>query len=163
MITGATAMMMCVLAALWIRHRLRRRLRITPAARSTAPTLWLVSPTAAAWLHHRLRRVGASAHAASTLDPALTDLANELVADAVSLEPAVVAVAGTVDHDDPPGTVGPGLRIFSSPPGSSPCSSVRAATGPVRRFACTTGSMLSAAARQELADIEAASGLRTPA
>jgi hypothetical protein len=93
LIATAVVWAICLLGVLWVRHRLRRRLRIAPRVRSTAPTLWLVSPTSAARLHHRLRRVGASARAASTLDPALTDLADALIVEALTLEPAVVSVA----------------------------------------------------------------------
>lgn len=95
LIMGVVAWTACALAALWVRHRVRRRLRISPAVRSAAPTVWLASLSASARLHHRLRRVGASARAAGTLDPSLAGLADELVRSAVMLEPAVVAVART--------------------------------------------------------------------
>jgi hypothetical protein len=95
LITGVVAWTACALAALWVRHQMRRRLRISPAVRSAAPTVWLASPSAPARLHHRLRRVGASARAAGALDPALAGLVDELVLSAVMLEPAVVAVART--------------------------------------------------------------------
>ena len=48
----------------------------------------------AARLHRRLRRVSTAAQLAGRLDPALTDLADELVAEALALEPGVLAVAG---------------------------------------------------------------------
>ena len=82
-------------AVLWVRHRVRRRLRIAPAVRSAAPTSFVVSATPAARLHRRLRRVATGALLASRLDPGLADLADELIAEAVALEPAVVAVART--------------------------------------------------------------------
>ena len=61
---------MCVLAALWVRHRVRRRLRIAPRVRSAAPTLFVVSAGPAARLHRRLRRVSTAAQLAGRLDPA---------------------------------------------------------------------------------------------
>jgi len=42
-------------AALWVRHRLRRRLRPAPGVRSGAPLRWLVVPSGAAARHRRLR------------------------------------------------------------------------------------------------------------
>jgi hypothetical protein len=95
LIAGSVTAATCVLAALWVRHRLRRALRIAPGVRSSAPTRWLVSPTAAARLHRRLRTVAAAAALASTLDPGLASLAGELVSEALALEPQVIALAGT--------------------------------------------------------------------
>ncbi|MET0903487.1 MAG: hypothetical protein ABWZ52_09625 [Acidimicrobiales bacterium] len=95
LIAGVAMSVSCVLAVLWVRHRLRRTLRIDPAVRSVAPTLWIVTPTAAARLHRRLRVVAASARLASTCDPGLSPLANELVGEALALEPSVLAVTGT--------------------------------------------------------------------
>jgi hypothetical protein len=94
LIAGAVTGAMGLLAVLWVRHRLRRALRITPGVRSAAPTAWLVSPASAARLHRRLRTVGRSAGLASTLDPGLVPVASELAGEAVALEPQVVAVAG---------------------------------------------------------------------
>ena len=93
----ATGLMLALggLAVLWVRHRLRRRLRITPTKRAAAPTSFVVAATPAARLHRRLRRVSLGARLAGQLDPALTDLADDLVAEAVALEPAVLAVART--------------------------------------------------------------------
>jgi hypothetical protein len=160
LIAGVAAWAACLLGALWVRHRLRRRLRITPGVRSPAPTAWLVSPTAAARLHRRLRRVGASARAASTLDPALTDLADELIVDAVSLEPAVAAVAGT-------GSAGASIRRSVSARVSElehvarhlTTLSTQAASGPSEslRLHHRVGAL--EAARQEIADIDRAAGL----
>ena len=84
-----------VLAVLWVRHRLRRRLRIAPGVRSVAPTSFVMAATPAARLHRRLRRVATGALMAGRLDPGLADLADDLIAEAVALEPAVVAVART--------------------------------------------------------------------
>ena len=64
LIASVVMLAMGAFGALWVRHRIRRELRIAPSVRSAAPTVWLVSPTSAARLHHRLRRVGASARAA---------------------------------------------------------------------------------------------------
>ena len=84
-----------VSAVLWVRHRLRRRLRIAPRVRTAAPTTFVVSAGPAARFHRRLRRVSTEAQLASRLDPALHDLADELIAEALALEPAVLAVART--------------------------------------------------------------------
>lgn len=160
LIVGVAAWATCLLTALWVRHCLRKRLRITPGARSTAPTVWLVSPTAAARLHHRLRGVGASARAASTLDPALTDLADELIVDAVVLEPAIVALART-------GRTGATIRRGVSARVSElefvarhlTTLSTEAASGSrgATRLRDRVGAL--EAARQELADIDLATGL----
>ncbi len=94
LIASVVMLTMAVLAVLWLRQRLRRQLRIAPRVRSAAPTLWLVSPSAPARLHRRLRNVGASARLASTLDPGLAPMAEDLVAEALVIEPRVLAVAG---------------------------------------------------------------------
>jgi hypothetical protein len=162
LIAGVAAWATCLLTALWVRHRLRRRLRITPGVRSTAPTVWLVSPTAAARLHRRLRRVGASARAASTLDPALTDLADELIVDAVTLEPAVVAVART-------GRNGASIRRGVSASVSElelvarhlTTLSTQGASGSSEAIRLRDRVGALEAARQELADIELAAGLHS--
>jgi hypothetical protein len=93
----ATGLMFALLGfgVLWVRHRVRRRLRIAPTVRSAAPTTFVVAATPAARFHRRLRRVSLSAQLAGRLDPGLSDLADDLVAEAVSLEPAVLAVART--------------------------------------------------------------------
>lgn len=98
LIAGSVVWAICVLAAVWVRHRLRRRLRIAPRVRSQAPTMWIVSPTAAARLHRRLCNVAASARLASTLDPGVAPLADDLVAEVVAMEPRVIAVAGARRH-----------------------------------------------------------------
>ena len=128
--------------------------------RSTAPTVWLVSPTRAARLHHRLRRVGASARAASTLDPALTHLADELVLEAVTLEPAVVAVARTGRSD---ASIRHGVSASVSElelvARHLAALATEATSGPgeVLRLRDRVGAL--AAARQEVADIEHTAGL----
>lgn len=95
LIAGLVVWVVCVLAATWVRHRLRRRLRIAPRVPSKAPTVWIISPTAPARLHRRLCTVAASARLASTLDPGVAPLADDLVAEAVAIEPRVIAVART--------------------------------------------------------------------
>ena len=95
LIVSGVALASCVLAVLWVRHRVRRQLRIAPRVRSAAPTSFVLSATPAARLHRRLRRVSAAAQLAGRLDPALVDLADDLVAEAVALEPAVLAIART--------------------------------------------------------------------
>jgi hypothetical protein len=160
LIAGLAVWAAFLLTAVWVRHRLRRRLRITPRVRSTAPTVWLVSPTAAARLHHRLRRVGASARAASTLDPALVALADELVVDAVRLEPAVVAIART-------GRTGATIRRDVSVRVAELESIARhltllstgAAGGSGQAVRLQDRVAALAAAREELADIDLAAGL----
>jgi hypothetical protein len=94
MVTGI-ALASFVLAMLWVRHKVRRRVRIAPRVRSSAPSSFLVSAAPAARLHRRLRRVATAAQLAGQLDAGLTDLADDLIAEAVSLEPAVVATART--------------------------------------------------------------------
>jgi len=94
-IAGAVAWGVCIVAALWVRHRVRRQLRITPSRRTAAPTVWVASPSAAARLHRRLRTVATSARLASAIDPGLTSVADDLVGEALALEPHVVAVAGS--------------------------------------------------------------------
>jgi hypothetical protein len=160
LVAGVAVWATCLLSALWVRHRVRKRLRITPGVRSTAPTVWLVSPTAAARLHHRLRRVGASARAASTLDPALTDLADELIVDALRLEPAVVAVART-GRTGAPVRRGVSARVSELELVARRLTtlSTQAVSGwsEAVRLPDRVGAL--AAARQELADIELAAGL----
>ncbi len=95
LIAGAVGLGVCLAAALWLRHQIRRQLRISPARRTPAPTVWVASPSAASRLHRRLRSVATSARLASAMDPALTSVAEELVGEAIALEPHVLAVAGT--------------------------------------------------------------------
>ena len=95
LITSVAMLAMAAFGALWVRHRIRRELRIAPRVRSAAPTVWLVSPSAASRLHRRLRTAASSARLAATVDPGLTLLADDLVAEALALEPRVLAVAGT--------------------------------------------------------------------
>jgi len=95
LIAGTVLWAGCLLAVLWGRSRLRRTLRIDPAVRSAAPTSWAVVPTSAARLHRRLRATAASARLASTVDQALAPLADELVGEALALEPRILLVRGT--------------------------------------------------------------------
>jgi K+-sensing histidine kinase KdpD len=95
LIAGLVLLAICMVAATWAWNRVRRQLRIAPRVRSKAPTVWLVSPTTAARLHRRLRSLAASARLASALDPAVTSLADDLVAEAVAIEPRLIAVATT--------------------------------------------------------------------
>jgi hypothetical protein len=160
LIATAVVWATCLLGVLWVRHRLRRRLRIAPDVRSAAPTLWLVSPRSAARLHHRLRRVGASARAASTLDPALTDLADDLLLEAVTLEPAVVTLARS-------GRTGASvrrrvsIRIGELEQVARQLTSLSAqgARGPSQAIGLRDRVDSLEAARQELAEIERAAGL----
>ncbi|MFL6207152.1 MAG: hypothetical protein ACJ739_17550 [Acidimicrobiales bacterium] len=92
-IAGFVAWGVLLVGVLWVRHRVRRHLRILPARRSTAPTAWLVSPSGAARLHRRLRTVSCSARVASSLDPGLAAVADDLVGEVVALEPHVLAAA----------------------------------------------------------------------
>ena len=95
LIATGVMLALAVGAVLWVRHWVRRRLRIAPRVRSAAPTTFVVSAGPAARYHRRLRRVSTEAQLASRLDPALLDLADELIAEALALEPAVLAVART--------------------------------------------------------------------
>lgn len=95
LIAGVVMWATFVIATLWVRGRIRRCLRIDPAVRSAAPTVWVVAPTAAARLHRRARIAAASARLASSVDHGLCPVADDLVSEAVALEPAILAVAGT--------------------------------------------------------------------
>jgi hypothetical protein len=160
LILGVAAWAMCLLTMLWVRHRLRRRLRIAPGVRSTAPTVWLVSPTAASRLHHRLRRVGASARAASTLDPALAHLADELIVDAVALEPAVVGLARAGRRCAPlRHRVSAQVVELESVARRLAVLSTQAATGSSEPLRLRDRVEALEAARQELAEIDLAAGL----
>jgi hypothetical protein len=63
--------------------------------RTHAPTAWLASPSTSARLHRRLRVAAASARASSSLDRGLDPLAHAVVAEALALEPRIIAVRGT--------------------------------------------------------------------
>src|SRR3954453_20758644 len=63
-----TTIALCVGGYLWVRHRIRRKLRVSPAVRSPAPTLWLVSMWEPAQLHRRLRRAAGVARSAAVMD-----------------------------------------------------------------------------------------------
>jgi hypothetical protein len=162
LIATVTVATTVALTVLWVRHRLRRRLRIAPRVRSMAPTVFIVSPGAAARLHRRLRRVGATARLSAELDPALGLVADDLVAEALSLEPAVVAVArsgraGRVARRDLGARVAEleavALRLAAMP--AAPLAGP-AGTGPIRdRLAALE------AARAEVAEIELRAGLLT--
>ena len=162
LISSVVALTTCVLAVLWVRHRVRRRLRIAPEVRSAAPTAFVVSARPAARLHRRLRRVSTAARLAGRLDPALTDVADELVAEALALEPRVLAVAGAgragwvvrrdlVSRIDELDAVGRRLTTLATQ------SSRASGDGTANRV----GERLTAleAARQELADIDLQAGL----
>jgi hypothetical protein len=95
LIAGVAAWVACAVAVLWVRHRLRRELRIAPRVRSTAPTVWLVPVSRGARLHRRMRLVGATARSAATVDPTLGPLADDLVRDTIALEPGVVSLRRT--------------------------------------------------------------------
>ena len=93
LITGAVVWAVFAIGVLWVRHRLRRRLRIDPKVRSQAPTVWVFSPAAGARLHRRLRVVAATARATSAADGSLAPIAAEVAGGAIALEPSVLAVA----------------------------------------------------------------------
>jgi hypothetical protein len=93
LITGAAMWAVLALSVLWVRHRLRRRLRIDPKVRSQAPTVWIWSPAPAARLHRRLRAVAATARAIPAADGSLAQIAVDLTGGAVALEPSLIAVA----------------------------------------------------------------------
>jgi hypothetical protein len=95
LIAGFVAWATCLLMVLWVRHRVRRTLRVDPTVRTTAPTCWLLAPTTGARLHRRLRATAASARLARDADAALGPLADDLVAEALALEPRIVSLAGT--------------------------------------------------------------------
>ena len=52
---------------LFIRHRIRKKVRIKPSMPSPAPTTWLVSNSEPAQLHRRLRKVAVVARGATTV------------------------------------------------------------------------------------------------
>jgi hypothetical protein len=152
----------CVLAVLWVRHRLRRRLRIAPGVRSTAPTGFVVSARPAAGLHRRLRRVSTAAQLAARLDPSLADLADELIAEALALEPGVVGVAragraGCVVRRDLAARIGEletvGHRLTTVAAQASPATGQGSASRVRERLDALE------AARQELAEIDLHAGL----
>ncbi len=73
---------------------LRRRLRIAPGVRSSAPSRWMASPERAARLHRRLRAATAQARlAAARPGGELAALADELAAEAVAVERELVIAA----------------------------------------------------------------------
>ena len=68
-------------AALWVRHRLRRRLRPAPGVRTTAPMHWLIVPSGAATRHRRLRAAVAAAPPGPPRRRLPTTAVDELVVD----------------------------------------------------------------------------------
>ena len=151
---------MVVLAAVWMRHRLRRQLRIAPKVRSAAPTRFVVLPTAAARLHGRLRRVSTAARLASTIDPGLAPLADDLVAEALALEPRVIAVnrtgrAGALVRRDLHARI-TDLEVVGRRLTHLSTASSNGAGALRERMAALE------AARQELAEIEVRAGLAAP-
>jgi hypothetical protein len=85
---------MCVVGLLWIRHRMRRFLRVRPATKSPAPTGWALSTAEPARLHRRLRRVAASARlSGASGDSTTTSLAVQVEDEAVRLEICLVALS----------------------------------------------------------------------
>ena len=163
LISIAVAWIACVLAALWVRHRVRLRLRIAPGVRTAAPTGFVVPATTAARLHRRLRRVSATAQLAGRLDPGLTHLADDLIAEALALEPSVLAVApagraGSIVRRDLAGRIheleAVGRRLTALAARSSrPASGEGSAHRVLERVAALE------AARQELAEIDLQAGL----
>ena len=150
---------MVAVVALWMRHQLRRRLRIAPKVRSAAPTRFVFVPSPAARLHGRLRRLSTSARLAATIDPGLAPLAGDLVGEALALEPRVLAVnrtgrAGLLVRRDLDArireleAVGRRLTQLSSTP-------------PDGAHRLRERMVALEAARQELAEIEVRAGLAT--
>jgi len=84
----------CVAGLLWIRHRMRRFLRVRPSTRSPAPTGWALSTSEPARLHRRLRRVAASARiSGANGDPTTASVATQVEDEAVRLEVCLVALS----------------------------------------------------------------------
>ena len=84
----------CLVVLLWIRHRMRRFLRVRPSTRTQAPTGWALSTGEPARLHRRLRRVAASARiSGSNGDMTTAALAVEVEDEAVRLETCLVALS----------------------------------------------------------------------
>jgi hypothetical protein len=84
----------CVAGLLWIRHRMRRFLRVRPSTRTQAPTGWALSTIEPARLHRRLRRVAASARlSGANGDTTTAALAVQVEDEAVRLETCLVALS----------------------------------------------------------------------
>ena len=97
LIVGAilAALVVAALAAAAVAWSLlRRRLRVAPNVRSSAPSRWMASPERAARLHRRLRTATAHARLATARPGGeLSDLADQLAAEAVAIERELVAAA----------------------------------------------------------------------
>jgi len=84
----------CVAGWFWIRHRMRRLLRVRPKTKSPAPTGWVLSTSEPARLHRRLCRVAASARTSgSTGETTTASLAVQVEEEAVRLETCLVALS----------------------------------------------------------------------
>ncbi|WP_426572547.1 hypothetical protein [Aquihabitans sp. McL0605] len=95
---GVIIVAACV-AALFVRHRLRRRHRVHPKVATGAPITWLADPRPPARLHRRLAKVGRTAGAVAddhripqkrlrrpVEQPPMVELAEELRQQAVNLD-----------------------------------------------------------------------------
>jgi DNA repair ATPase RecN len=93
-IVSTVSCAVCVGMLLWIRHRMRRFLRVRPRTRTQAPTGWALSTSEPARLHRRLRRVAASARlSGSNGDTTTAALAVQVEDEAVRLETCLVALS----------------------------------------------------------------------
>jgi DNA repair ATPase RecN len=93
-IVSTVACVVCLGGLLWIRHRMRRFLRVRPSLRTQAPTGWALSTGEPARLHRRLRRVAASARiTGSNGDLTTASLAVQVEDEAVRLETCLVALS----------------------------------------------------------------------
>jgi hypothetical protein len=161
LIAGVTLGAMALAGALWVRHRLRRQLRIAPKVRSAAPTRFVVLPTPPARLHGRLRRTATAARLAATIDPGLAPLADDLVAEALALEPRVIALhrtgrAGSLVRRDL------SARIAELEAVSRRLTQLSTAPSPSAPGALRDRMDALEAAREELAEIDLRAGLATP-
>ena len=93
-IVSTVSCAVCLVVLFWIRHRMRRFLRVRPSTRTQAPTGWALSTSEPARLHRRLRRVAASARiSGSNGDITTASLAVEVEDEAVRLETCLVALS----------------------------------------------------------------------
>jgi hypothetical protein len=84
----------CVTGWFWIRHRMRRLLRVRPKTKSPAPTEWLLSTSGPARLHRRLCRAAASARTSGSIgDITTASIAVQVEEEAVRLDICLVALS----------------------------------------------------------------------
>jgi hypothetical protein len=95
-ITGLFCLIFWVGCYLFIRHRLRKKLRVKPTQPSPAPTTWLVSHVEPAQLHRRLRRVAVVARGATTVadnGSAIASVGRDIEDRAVAVEAHLVLIS----------------------------------------------------------------------